>query len=57
MDGCDVSTSTVRTTQWLQYGDGPGHVSLSGQKILIVDEVGGRGRAWVGGRVDGGVEI
>ncbi len=52
-----MSTSTVRTTQWLQYGDGPGHVSLSGQKILIVDEVGGRGRAWVGGRVDGGVEI
>lgn len=39
MDGCDVSRSVVKVTQWLQYGGGPGAVSLSGQKILIVDEV------------------
>jgi hypothetical protein len=40
MDGCDVSSSTVRVTQWLSYGEGAGHVTLSGQRILIVDEVG-----------------
>ncbi|KAI8468045.1 MAG: hypothetical protein J3K34DRAFT_523249 [Monoraphidium minutum] len=39
MDGCDVSRSTVKVTQWLTYGGGPGSVSLSGQRILIVDEV------------------
>jgi hypothetical protein len=43
MDGCDVSQSTVRVTQWLSYGDAPGHVNLSGQRILIVDEVRPRG--------------
>ena len=52
MDGCDVSASTVKVTQWLQYGSGPGAVSLSGQRILIVDEVRRRRRAlWRGTHV------
>lgn len=39
LDGRDVSGACVRVTQWLTYGAGPGAVDLSGQKILIVDEV------------------
>lgn len=39
MDGCDITAANVRVTQWLDYGTGPGQVQLSGQRILIVDEV------------------
>lgn len=40
LDTYDVSTATVRKTQWLNYSSGEGAgISLQGHNVLIVDEV------------------